>query len=290
MVWINAIIQGILLGGQFALFATGLSLAFGVMRFVNLAHGDIAIVAAYATLSLGLTLHLNPLVCLVLILPGAFGVGYLLQRVVFDRVVGVDPAFQIVATAGMSVVLQNLIFEKYTADNKGLNPGKTLKNSGFRINDTISIGYLPLVSLGFAIVVLSALALFMKRTRTGRAFRATSDDSDAARLMGIDVRKIWAVAMGLAVVTVALAGVLYASSTTVDPFGGPARLIYGFEAVIIGGLGSLWGTLVGGIVLGIAQALGRQINPQWGELAGHFVFLGVLVFRPTGLFGKGQVR
>ena len=226
MVWINAIIQGILLGGQFALFATGLSLAFGVMRFVNLAHGDIAMVAAYATLSLGLTLHLNPLVCLLLILPGAFGVGYLLQRIVFDRVVGVDPAFQIVATAGMSVVLQNLIFEKYTADNKGLNPGKTLKISGLRINDKISLGYLPLLTLGFAIVVLSALALFMKRTRTGRAFRATSDDSDAARLMGIDVRKIWAVAMGLAVVTVALAGVLYASSTTVDPFGGPARLIY----------------------------------------------------------------
>ena len=290
MVWINAIIQGILLGGQFALFATGLSLAFGVMRFVNLAHGDIAMVAAYATLSLGLTLHLNPLVCLLLILPGAFGVGYLLQRIVFGRVVGVDPAFQIVATAGMSVVLQNLIFEKYTADNKGLNPGKTLKISGLRINDKISLGYLPLLTLGFAIVVLSALALFMKRTRTGRAFRATSDDSDAARLMGIDVRKIWAVAMGLAVVTVALAGVLYASSTTIDPFGGPARLIYGFEAVIIGGLGSLWGTLVGGVVLGIAQALGRQINPQWGELAGHFVFLGVLVFRPTGLFGKGQVR
>ena len=290
MVWINAILQGILLGGQFALFATGLSLAFGVMRFVNLAHGDIAMVAAYATLSLGLTLHLNPLVCLLLILPGAFGVGYLLQRIVFDRVVGVDPAFQIVATAGMSVVLQNLIFEKYTADNKGLNPGKTLKISGLRINDKISLGYLPLLTLGFAIVVLSALAVFMKRTRTGRAFRATSDDSDAARLMGIDVRKIWAVAMGLAVVTVALAGVLYASSTTVDPFGGPARLIYGFEAVIIGGLGSLWGTLVGGVVLGIAQALGRQINPQWGELAGHFVFLGVLVFRPTGLFGKGQVR
>ena len=289
MVWINAIIQGILLGGQFALFATGLSLAFGVMRFVNLAHGDLAIVAAYATLSLGLTLHLNPLVCLVLILPGAFGVGYLLQRVVFDRVVGVDPAFQIVATAGMGVVIQNLIFEKYTADVKGLKPG-SIKTSGFKINDKISIGYLPLVTLGFAVVVLSLLALFMKRTRTGRAFRATSDDSDAAQLMGIDVRKIWAVAMALACATVALAGVLYASSTTVDPFGGPARLIYGFEAVIIGGLGSLWGTLVGGVILGIAQALGRQINPQWGELAGHFVFLGVLVFRPTGMFGKGQVR
>ena len=289
MVWINAIIRGILLGGQFALFATGLSLAFGVMRFVNLAHGDLAIVAAYATLSLGLTVHLNPLVLLILVLPAAFGVGYALQRVVFDRVVGVDPAFQIVATFGLSVVLQNLIYEKYTADVKGLNVG-SMKTSGLKINDKISIGYLPLVTLGFAIVVLSALAVFMKRTRTGRAFRATSDDSDAARLMGIDVRKIWAVAMGLAVVTVALAGVLYASSTSIDPFGGPARLIYGFEAVIIGGLGSLWGTLVGGVILGVAQALGRQINPQWGELAGHFVFLGVLVFRPTGLFGKGQVR
>ena len=289
MVWINAIVQGILLGGLYALFATGLSLAFGVMRFVNLAHGDLAIAAAFMSFSLQRTFDMNPLVSLLIVLPGAFIVGYLLQRVVFDRVVGVDPAFQIVATFGLSMVVQNLIYEKYTADTQGLDAG-SLDSSGFAINDSISIGWIPLITLLAAVVVLSALALFMKRTRTGRAFRATSDDPDAARLMGIDVRRIWAVAMALAVATVTLAGVLFGIKSSFDPFVGPARLIYGFEAVIIGGLGSLWGTLVGGIILGVAQGLGRQLNPQWGELAGHAVFLAVLAVRPTGLFGKGQLR
>ncbi|MBU6316518.1 MAG: branched-chain amino acid ABC transporter permease [Acidobacteria bacterium] len=289
MVWINAIIQGVLLGGLYALFATGLSLAFGVMRFVNLAHGDIAIAAAFLCLSVSEALGWNPLVSLAIVLPGAFVVGYLLQRLIFDKVVGVDPAFQIVATFGLSVVLQNLIYEKYTADQQGLKVG-ALETSGFEINSKITIGWLPLFTLLAAVAVLSALALFMRRTKTGRAFRATSDDSDAARLMGIDVRRIWAVSMALAVATVALAGVLFGARSSFDPFVGPARLIYAFEAVIIGGLGSLWGTLIGGIVLGVSQAIGRQINPQWGELAGHAVFLGVLVVRPTGLFGKGQLR
>lgn len=289
MVWLNAIVQGVLLGGLYALFATGLSLAFGVMRFVNLAHGDLAIAAAFMAFSLQQTFELNPLIGLLIVLPGAFVVGYGLQRVVFDRVVGVDPAFQIVATFGLSMVVQNLIYEKYTADTQGLD-AKSLDASGFAVNDTISIGWIPLITLLAAVVVLSGLALFMKRTRTGRAFRATSDDADAARLMGIDVRRVWAVAMALAVATVALAGVLFGVKSSFDPFVGPARLIYAFEAVIIGGLGSLWGTLVGGIILGVAQGLGRQINPQWGELAGHAVFLAVLAVRPTGLFGKGQLR
>lgn len=289
MVWINAVVQGILLGGLYALFATGLSLAFGVMRFVNLAHGDLAIAAAFMSFSLQRTFELNPLLSLLIVMPGAFVVGYMLQRVVFDRVVGVDPAFQIVATFGLSMVVQNLVYEKYTADTQGLD-AKSLDASGFSLNDTISIGWIPLITLVAAVVVLSGLALFMRRTRTGRAFRATSDDSDAARLMGVDVHRVWAVAMALAVATVALAGVLFGIKSSFDPFVGPARLIYAFEAVIIGGLGSLWGTLVGGIILGVAQGLGRQMNPQWGELAGHAVFLAVLAVRPTGLFGKGQLR
>ncbi|MFM7044137.1 MAG: branched-chain amino acid ABC transporter permease [Ilumatobacteraceae bacterium] len=289
MVWVNAVVQGILLGGLFALFATGLSLAFGVMRFVNLAHGDVAIAAAFLCMSVSEALGWNPLVSLAIVLPASFVVGYVLQRLVFDRTVGVDPAFQIVTTFGLSVVLQNLIYEKYTADSQGLDV-KALETAGFEVNSTITIGWLPVLTLVAAVVVLSALALFMKHTRTGRAFRATSDDPEAARLMGIDIRRVWAVAMALAFATVALAGVLYGARSSFDPFVGPARLIYAFEAVIIGGLGSLWGTLIGGIVLGVAQAIGRQVNPQWGELAGHAVFLAVLVIRPTGLFGKGQLR
>jgi branched-chain amino acid transport system permease protein len=289
MIWVNAVVQGVLLGGLYALFATGLSLAFGVMRFVNLAHGDIAILAAFVTLSLSTTLEINPLVALVAVLPLAFIVGYLLQRVIFDRVIGVDPAFQIVATFGVSVVIQNLLYEKYTADTQGLDIGG-IETSSIKISDQLSVGWLPLLTLLCAVAVLAALALFMKRTKMGRAFRATSDDADAARLMGIDVRRVFAIAMALAVGTVALAGFLFGARSSFDPFVGPVRLIYAFEAVIIGGLGSLWGTLIGGIILGVAQGIGRQIDPQWGELAGHAVFLTVLVVRPTGLFGKGQLR
>lgn len=289
MVWTNAIIQGVLLGGLYALFATGLSLAFGVMRLVNLAHGDLAILAAYMTLSISRTLEINPLVALLIVIPAAFVFGYILQLLVFDRVVGVDPAFQIVATFGLGIVIQNALLEKYTADTQGLNVG-ALKTSTIKVNDNIGIGWLPLLTFITAVVVLGSLALFLKRTRLGRAFRATSDDPDAARLMGIDIKRVFAVATALAIATVALAGVLFGARSSFDPFVGPSRLIYAFEAVIIGGLGSLWGTLAGGITLGVAQAIGRQINPQWGELFGHGVFLAVLVLRPTGMFGKAQAR
>lgn len=289
MVWINAIIQGVLVGGLYAIFATGLSLSFGVMRLVNLAHGDLAIFAAFMTLSISTTLKINPLVALVIVVPAAFVVGYILQRLVFDRVVGVDPAFQIVATFGLGIVIQNALLEKYTADTQGLNVG-ALKTSTIKVNDTIGIGWLPLFTFATAVVVLGSLALFLKRTKLGRAFRATSDDADAARLMGIDIKRVFAVAMGLAIATVALAGVLFAAKSSFDPFVGPARLIYAFEAVVIGGLGSLWGTLAGGVTLGVAQAIGRKIDPQWGELFGHGVFLAVLVLRPTGMFGKVQSR
>jgi branched-chain amino acid transport system permease protein len=285
MTWVNAIVQGILVGGLFALFATGLSLGFGVMRIVNLAHGDLAILAAFIAFSLSATLDVNPLVTLVIVLPGAFVVGIVLQRLVFDRVVGVDPAFAIVATFGLSIVIQNAMLEKYTADTRGLNVGE-LETSSITVNDQISIGWLPLTTFLCGVGVLAALALFLKRTKMGRAFRATSDDPEAARLMGIDNRRVYAVALGIAIATVALAGVLLGAQTSFDPFIGPSRLIYAFEAVIIGGLGSLWGTLAGGITLGVAQALGREYNSQWGELTGHAVFLAVLATRPMGMFGK----
>lgn len=287
MTWVNAIVQGVLVGGLYALFATGLSLGFGVMRIVNLAHGDMAILAAFVAFSLSGTLDVNPLVTLVIVLPGAFVVGVVLQRLVFDRVVGVDPAFAIVATFGVSIVIQNALLERYTADTRGLNVGE-FKTGSIMINDQISIGWLPLTTFLCGVGVLGALALFLKRTKMGRAFRATSDDPEAARLMGIDNRRVYAVALGIAVVTVALAGVLLGAQSSFDPFIGPSRLIYAFEAVIIGGLGSLWGTLAGGITLGVAQALGREYNSQWGELTGHAVFLAVVATRPTGMFGKVQ--
>jgi branched-chain amino acid transport system permease protein len=289
MTWVNAIVQGILLGGLYALFATGLSLGFGVMRLVNLAHGDLSILAAFLTFSIADALSLNPLVALVIVLPGAFVVGYALQRVIFDRIVGVDPAYQIVATFGLSIIIQNALLQKYTADNKGLAVGK-LGTSSIRINDSIGIGWLPLITFLCGVGVLATLALFLKHSRMGRAFRATSDDPEAAQLMGIDNRRVYGFALAIALVTVALAGVLLGARTTFTPFTGPVRLIYAFEAVIIGGLGSLWGTLAGGITLGVAQLVGKQISTEWGDLLGHAVFLGVLATRPMGMFGKVEAR
>ena len=289
MVWVNAVVQGILLGGLYALFATGLSLAFGVMRFVNLAHGDLAILAAFMALSLTATLTVNPLVTLLIILPGAFIVGFALQRLIFERVVGVDPSFQIVATFGVGVIIQNALLEKYTADTRGLNVGK-LETSSIKVNDQIGIGWMPLITLLCAVAVLGGLALFTRHTRLGRAFRATSDDPDAARLMGIDVRRVFAVAMALSITTVALAGVLLGVRGSYGPFSGPENLIFAFEAVVIGGLGSLWGNRDGGVTLCGAQLVGNQIDPQWGQLAGHLVFLAVLATRPAGMFGKVATR
>jgi branched-chain amino acid transport system permease protein len=287
---LNAIVQGVLLGGLYALLATGLSLGFGVMRLVNLAHGDMAVLAAFMTMSTSAAAKINPLLALAIVLPAAFLVGFILQRLVFDRLVGGDPSFQIVATFGISILIQNALLKKYTADTRGLKIGG-LSSKSIKITNSLSIGWLPLITFLCGVGVLAALALFLKRTPLGRAFRATSDDPAAAQLMGIDNRRIYAVATGIAMITVALAGVLGSAKSSFDPFIGPANLIFAFEAVIIGGLGSLWGTLAGGIVLGVAQAIGRQkIGAGYGELTGHAVFLAVLATRPMGMFGKLEAR
>jgi len=285
MAWVNAVVQGILLGGLYALLATGLSLTFGVMRIVNLAQGDLAILAAYFCVSVTDAFGWNPLLSLGVVLPAAYLLGWVLQRIMFDRIVGVDPSFQIVATFGLAIIIQNLLLEWYSADNRRLDVG-TLTGKSIRLTDQLAIGWVPLLTFLVGVGVLAGLSLFLHRTSFGRAFRATSDDPEAAQLMGIDNRRIYAHALGISFVTVALAGVFLVIRTQFDPSAGPARLIFAFEAVIIGGLGSLWGTLAGGITLGVAQTVGEQWSTGWGVLVGNLVFLAVLAFRPTGFFGK----
>jgi branched-chain amino acid transport system permease protein len=285
MNWINAAIAGVLLGGLYALYATGLSVSFGVMRLINLAHGDLAIVAAFWSSTLVLTFGGSPFWTILVLMPVGFGVGILLQKVVFDRLVGVDPAFQIVATFGLSVVIQNALLKGYTADRRALDIG-SLKTKAFSIGE-VSIGLFPLLRFVVAVLVLVSLSLFLGRTSTGRAFRATSDDPEAARLMGINSRAIYVIASGIAVSTVFLAGIFSGAQTNFASSDGPGLLIFAFEAVIIGGLGSLWGTLAGGIALGLAQTLGAEQFNDWpAQLFGHLLFLMVLAVRPNGLFGR----
>jgi branched-chain amino acid transport system permease protein len=286
MTLVNDVVQGLLLGGLYALFATGLSLVFGVMRLVNLAHGDLSIVAAFAALVAVDQLGLNPLLTLAVVVPAMFALGYLLQRGLLNftlRAGDVMPS--VLVTFGLSVVVQNLLLEGFSADSRGLDAGR-VEDASVRVGAGLAIGWFPLLTLAVAVGVLVGLQLMLSRTRLGRAFRATADDPDTAKLMGIDHRHLYALATAIALATVAVAGVFLGIRTTFTPSLGPTRLIFAFEAVVIGGLGSLWGTLAGGLVLGVAQTLGAQLSPGWGVLAGHLVFLAVLAFRPSGLLGR----
>jgi branched-chain amino acid transport system permease protein len=286
---INAIVQGVLVGGLYALYATGLSIAFGVMRLVNLAHGDLAVAAGFVASTVALATGWSPFVAIVVVVPLGAAVGWIAQKVIFDRLVGVDPALQIVATFGLSIAISNLLLQRYSANPRSLDIGSFATSSVSVIGDDVVVGWFPLTRFLIAVAVLGALSLFVRRTRLGRAFRATSDDPATAQLMGINNRTVYGAAMAIAFGTVALAGIFNGAQTQFSPADGPLLLIYAFEAVIIGGLGSLWGTLAGGVVLGVSQALGAEhVGVEWTQAVGHIVFLLVLVFRPTGLFGKAD--
>ena len=285
MEWVNIIIQGVLIGGLYAMFAAGLALIFGVMRLVNIAHGDLSVLAAYIALMTTDTLGLNPLLAIIIVVPIMAAIGYGLQRALLNRTLGDDVLPPLLVTFGLSVIIQNALLEVFTADSRRLNAGP-IEVASFPLVQGVWIGVLPLLQFAVAIAVIGALQLLFYRTALGRAFRATSDDQSVAQLMGLDNRHIFALAMALSLAVIAVAGVFIAVRTNFDPAIGPARLIFGFEAVIIGGLGSMWGTLAGGIILGVSQAIGAQINPGWQLLAGHLAFLIILAVRPEGLFPK----
>jgi branched-chain amino acid transport system permease protein len=285
MEWTNTIVQGVLTGGLYAMFAAGLSLIFGVMRLVNIAHGDFIVLAAYLALVVTETLGLDPLVSLLVVVPLMAAIGYALQRGLLNRTLGDDLLPPLLVTFGLSVIIQNGLLELFTADSRRLQAG-ALEVASWQVGQGLSIGVLPLLQFAAAVVVIGGLQALFYRTAFGRAFRATSDDPSVAQLMGLDNRHVFALAMALSLAVVAIAGVLLAVRANFDPSIGPARLIFGFEAVIIGGLGNLWGTLAGGIVLGVAQAIGAKLDPGWQLLAGHLAFLLVLAVKPEGLFPR----
>ena len=283
--WINVIVQGVLVGGLYAMFAAGLSLIFGIMRLVNIAHGDLIVLAAYLALVTAQTLGIGPLPALLIVAPLMGLIGYALQRLVLNRTLGDDLLPPLLVTFGLSVIIQNGLLEVFSADSRRLQAG-TIEVASFPVAEGIAIGALPLLSFLVAVAMIAGLQFVLYRTALGRAFRAAADDAEVTQLMGLDNRHIFALAMALSLAVVAVAGVFLAVRANFDPAIGPARLIFGFEAVIMGGLGSLWGTLLGGIVLGVAQAIGGEIDPGWQTLAGHLVFLFVLAVRPEGLFPK----
>jgi branched-chain amino acid transport system permease protein len=282
VVWVNAIVQGILLGGLYALFACGLSLMFGVMRVINLAHGDFAVLAAYTALWIITSLHVPVLWSALLVAP-LFGVlGYLVQRFIIQRSLDVSPLTTLLVTFGLSIVIQNGLLQGLSANSQSL-PSGSLASASLRLNSQVSIGYESMIVFAVAVVVLLGLQVFLSKAGLGRQVRAAADDQEAASIVGVNVRHVYGIAAAIAFATVALAGVAFGMYSSFDPAAGPQRLIFAFEAVVIGGVGSLWGTLAGGIILGVAQVLGAQVDSSFGVLAGHLVFLLVLAVRPSGL-------
>lgn len=286
MIWLDTLVQGILLGGLYALFAAGLSLVFGIMRLVNLAHGDLIVLAAYLILGVMVALGLHPFVAVLIAAPVMFCVGWLLQTYVLNRVLGEDILPPLLVTFGLSVVIQNGLLETYSANSQKLTAG-AIEAQSVQVGP-IALGVMPLLTLASAVAVIFALNQLFYRTALGRAFRATSDDATTAQLMGIRPSNVFAMATGIAMVVATIAAMYLGTRANFDPSIGPARLLYAFEAVIIGGLGSLWGTLAGGIVIGVAQALGAAINPEWQILSGHIAFVLVLMLRPRGLFPRAN--
>lgn len=282
---INTLVQGVLLGGLYALFAAGLSLMFGVMRFVNIAHGDFIVFGAYAALVVVTYTGVHPLVSMAVVVPGMAIAGYVAQRVLLNRTLDTDILPPLLVTFGLSVILQNALLEAFSADSQKLS-APWLETASIRLADGLAIGVMPLLIFLSAIATIGGLQALLYRSAIGRVLRATSDDKSTVRLMGADNAKVFAVATGLASAVVGVAAVYMAMRTNFDPAIGPARLLFAFEAVIIGGLGNLWGTLAGGVILGVAQAIGARIDPGFQILAGHIVFLIVLVFRPEGLFPR----
>ena len=282
---IETIVQGVLLGGLYTLFALGQSLMFGVMRLTNTAQGDFIILGAFAVIA-GISLFGDaPLLISLAVLPVAFGFGYVLQRYVLNGTLGKDPLPSLVVTFGLSIVIQNLLLELFSADPRSIETGG-LNTQGLHLGESLSVGVLPLIILAIALVATGGLQWLFANTALGRSFRAVSDDREIAELMGLNAKKVYALATAIAFVLIAIAGALQGMRTTVSPSDGPLLLLFAFEAVIIGGMGSFWGTLAGAMILGITQQIGFRLDPGWGIWVGHLVFLLVLVLRPQGLFPK----
>jgi branched-chain amino acid transport system permease protein len=288
MVWVNDIIQGILTGGLYALFACGLSLMFGVMKVVNLAHGDLAVVGGYVALGVITVTHVPVLWSFLIVVPVMAVLGYLLQRTLLQQALDRSILTTLLVTFGLSVVIENGLLQFINADSHSLGVNSAIITSSFSLGSQIQIAYLLLLIFVVAVVVLSGLQYFLSRSRYGRLIRAVADDKEAAQLSGVDYRHVFGVAAAIAFGTVALAGIAYGMYSQFSPTTGTDTiLLFAFAAVVIGGLGSLWGTLAGGVVLGVAQEIGSQISTSDQLLAGYVVFLAVLVLRPQGLLAQG---
>ncbi|RAX41229.1 branched-chain amino acid ABC transporter permease [Rhizobium tropici] len=285
MLWLDGLVQGILLGGLYAQYALGMALMFGVMRVVNITHGDLVILLALIGISLATAFSLGPWsVLVILVVLGAI-IGVILQRLILNRVVGADPLPSLIATFGLSIALQNAMLQIWSADTRSLGGGDIV-HASFQLGP-LFVGVLPVIVLLTATVLTGGLDVALRSTRFGRALRAASADVEAAALTGVNPKTVYTGATAIAVAILGFAAVFQSLRSTVAPADGAFQLIYAFEAVIIGGMGSIWGAFLGAMALGVSQSVGFRIDPGFGILAGHLVFLIILALRPQGFLGRG---
>ena len=280
--WIETLLNGLLLGALYALVGLGLSISLGVMRMINIAHGDMIVVGAYITSIVMQATGVSALTSLVVVVPVMFAIGWALQRFLLNHVVGGNLFAPLLVTFGLSIVVQNLLQEIFTADTRSLR-AEPISQIGFEFNGA-SVGLLPLLSAGVSVALFALTHVLIAKTHYGRQARAVADDPSTARLVGVDDKSFFALVTGFILAAIAFAAVLYAIRTPFSPSAGPERLLYSFEAVVLGGLGSLWGTFFGGLIIGVAQLFGTRVSSGLGPFFGHLVFLAMLVARPQGLF------
>jgi branched-chain amino acid transport system permease protein len=283
--FLETLFNGLTLGALYALFGLGLSLSLGVMRMINLAHGDLIVLGAYLVSVVTGLLGIGPFMSLLLVMPAMFVIGALLQTLLLNHVLGRGPLSPLLLTFGLSIVIQNLLQQVFSSDTRSLQGG-AITTEGVEFGG-VALGLLPLVTTAISVAVFALTHWLTASTHYGRQARAVADDPDTARLVGVQPRRFFALMSGFILAAIALASVLYGIRTPFAPGAGAERLLYSFEAVVLGGLGNLWGTFFGGLVIGVAQLFGAQVNTGLGPFFGHLVFLAALVLRPQGLFGKG---
>ena len=280
------IMNGLLLGGLYGIVGIGMSMIFGIVRVVNLAHGDLVILASYLSLVTLSIFKVSPLLTLVLVIPAMFLIGFIVQYYLVNRVLGKDMNPPLLVAFGLSIILQNLLLLIFTPDARALVTNLSIAT--LPIGSFLNIPVVYLVDFIVSLATIFLLSRFFSKTYLGKAIRAASDDEGAAELMGINAKRIYAWAMAIAGGTAAIAGVLVGMTFTFYPHTGPDYLIIAFGVVIIGGLGSLIGTFMGGLILGLAQILGAHfLGPGFQLISGYIILLAVLTFKPTGLFSKG---
>ena len=285
-IFLQLVINGLLLGGAYAIISIGLTLIFGVIRVVNFAHGEFLMVAMYAAYLFSTQLGLHPYVAIVPIAILLFGLGALMQRAIIQPLLSADGHIQIFATVGVSTALMNLALLVFGADVLAI---QTDVGTGTFFLGPFSIGEGPLITLIAALLLVWGMHVFLTRTYLGRAFRAVAQHQYAASLMGVNVPVIYILAFAIGSAFVGVGGALLTPQYPVFPTIGSYFVLTAFVIVVLGGMGSLTGALFGSLLIGLVDSLaGYYVAPDLKEVVYFAIFILILVFRPTGLFGLGR--